>query len=188
MQIENRKTMLICPFEDYLRIPAWSYSGIKLNGVEKFEPTEKMKLGTHVHNYLLTPGEYQYDDIDTVKPIATKLRQTIGDTLMQYLEPEVVITCDMVHEGFRMKYKGRLDLRIYRRIVIDIKITSVDIRKAVAFFGYDIQQTGYALGNECDKAFIVAIHPTKLATQIYNVPLNPSWWESQVKQKGEPIL
>lgn len=188
MQVLNRKTMLTCPFDEYVKIPAWGYSGIKLSGVEPFQPTAKMKLGTHVHNYLLTPKEYKYDDIEIVKPLAIKLKETIGERLMQYLEPEMVVTADFVHEGFRMKYKGRLDLSIYGKLVIDCKITEMDIRKAVDFFGYNFQQSGYAAGIEASTAIIVAIHPKKLTTQIYHVPLRFDWWEHQIKQKGEPML
>jgi hypothetical protein len=187
--VKNRK-MITCPFEDYLQIPAWSYSGIKLNGVDKFEPTEKMKLGTKVHNYLLTPDEYKYDNIETVKPVAIALRKKIPERLWPYLEKEQAVTADFEHEGFCLKYKGRLDLSIQKILVIDIKITSMPIEKVIAYFRYDIQQTGYALGIEAKTALIVSVHPTKLTTQIFNIPIEPciAWWEKQVKQKGEPIL
>jgi hypothetical protein len=188
MQVLNRKMMTTCPFEDYLRIPAWSYSGIKLNGVDKFEPTAKMMLGTHVHNYLLTPKEYKYDDIAIVKPIAIKLKETIGERLLQYCEPEMVVTADFVHDGFRLKYKGRIDLGIFGKLVIDCKITELDIRKDVEFFGYDKQQSGYALGIDAKMYLIVAVHPKKLTTQIYTAPIRTDWWEHHTKQKGDPIL
>lgn len=188
MIVQNQKTILTCPFEDYLKIEAWSYSGIKLNGVNKFEPSVKMKLGTHVHNYLLTPGDYKYDDIDLVKPIATRLKNTIGEKLLQYTQPELVVTADFKHEGFKLKYKGRLDLPIPNCVVIDIKITEMDIRKGVEFFGYHNQLSGYAAAINAKQAFIVAIHPKKLTTQIYQVPIDFSWWEKQIKQKGEPML
>jgi hypothetical protein len=180
--------MTTCPFEEYLKIPAWGYSGIKLNDAEPFEPTAKMKLGTHVHNYLLTPGDYKYDDIEIVKPIAIKLKEAIGERLLQYCEPELVVTADFVHDGFKLKYKGRLDLAIYGKLVIDCKITELDIRKAVDFFGYNHQQSGYAAGIDAKMAIIVAIHPKKHTTQIYNVPLRYDFWEHHIKTKGDPIL
>lgn len=188
MQVQNQKILKTCPFEDYLQIPAWSYSGIKFNGVEKFEPSAKMQLGTHVHNYILTPKEYKYNDIDIVRPIAVKLKQTIGEVLLSHCEPELAVTADFIHESFCLKYKGRLDLSIPGRLVIDLKITEMDIRRGIEFFGYNHQQSGYAAAIGAHNAFIVSIHPKKLTTQIYSVPLRYDFWDHHIKQKGEPIL
>lgn len=188
MQVLNQKMMTTCRFEDYVQIPAWSYSGIKMYNREPFVPTEKMKLGTHVHNYLLTPKEYKYDDIAIVKPIATQLKLVIGEKLFQYFQPELVVTADYVHEGFKLRYKGRIDLPIVSQLVIDIKVTEMNVHKFAEFFGTDHQLSGYAYGIGAKMALIVAIHPKKLTTQIRNVPIRPDFWEHHIKQKGEPIL
>lgn len=184
MQVISRKLLTTCPFEEYLKLPGWSHSAIK--GF-KGTPTKKMQLGTHVHNYLLTPEEYSYEDIDIVRPLAIALKQRIGP-LIAYLVPELCVTATFVHNGFAMPYKGRGDLVIPRKIVIDLKITEMPLHKGIQYFGYDNQITGYNMGFDARVGLLMAINPkTKLISQVA-VPVNSYWWEQQVITKGEPII
>lgn len=175
------------PFDDYLKIPGTSYSDIKNEGKEFKAPSQKMQLGTNVHNYLLTPQEYMQEDARIVKPIALALKNQLGD-LLPYLWPELVVTCNFVQSGFNMLYRGRIDLGIPDRLVIDIKVTEMPIRKGIEYFGYDRQQSGYAIGIGAKVALIVAINPKTLRIEIVNIPIKSDWWENQIIQKGEPIL
>jgi hypothetical protein len=177
--------LLNIPFNEYLALPGYSYSGIKNQGA-KFEPTAKMQLGTDVHNYLLTPEHYDHKNAAIVKPIALALKQAIGP-LFKYLQAEVAITADMVSQGFTMAYKGRIDLIAPGRLVVDVKVTELDIAKAIQFFGYDKQLSGYAIPTKCPAALIVAVNPKTFKTQIANIPIDSQWWEYQVIQNGEVL-
>ena len=60
-------------FEKYLKVPGISYSTIK--GFEG-PPTAGMSLGTKVHQYLLEPTEYAWEDAGIVREIAAA--NTVG--------------------------------------------------------------------------------------------------------------
>lgn len=176
-----------CSFEDYLELVGKSYSGIKNEGVAKFKATPKMMLGTAIHNYLLTPAEFKHENTALIRPLALALKQRLG-TLIRYLKPEIGITADFQHNGFSMAYKGRIDLCIFKKIVIDIKVTEMDIFKAIDFFGYDKQQNGYAAAIGAEVILILSIHPKTKKTEITNIPISTYWWEQQVQQKGKIII
>lgn len=184
MTFSDRKIHDI-PFEEYLALAGYSYSGIKNDGVD-FTPTAKMQLGTDVHNYLLTPEVYQHENIRIVKPLAIALKEKLG-ALHKFLLPERAVTCNFHSEGFTMPYKGRVDLGIPKRIIIDIKVTEMDIYKFVQYFGTGFQLSGYALGFEASLALIVSINPKTLKTKITNIPITSDWWQNQVIQKGTVI-
>lgn len=187
MEVKNLKLFPTCPFDEYLEMPGWSYSGIRSQGKIFEAPTMKMNLGTKVHKFLLEPREYDYSEIDIVKPLAGALKAKVGP-LMKYAKPELVVTADFIHNGFCMKYKGRIDFPVIPRIIIDFKVSEMPIQKSVPYFGYDIQQSGYALACGCPLALIMSIHPKTKYISIYNVPISAKWWEWQIIQKGEPIL
>lgn len=184
MQVQNQQFWKDIPFDKYLSMPGLSYSGIKNEDTEFFKPSTKMQLGTSVHDYLLTPAKYNHDNNRLVKPIVSTLTGILKPVLT-YLQPELAITADFCQEGFIMPYKGRIDLCIPGKLVIDIKVTELDINKTRTFFGYDNQLSGYALGIGAAKAFIISIHPKTLQTQITNIPITPFWWEQEVKKRGK---
>lgn len=166
-------------FEEYLKLPGYSYSGIKNEGAEKFTSV-KMQLGTDVHNYLLTPELYEHTSKE-VKQIALALKQRIGP-LFKYLKPEVAITANFVAQGFTMPYKGRIDLCIPQKLIIDVKVTE---KLNIDYFGYDKQLSGYAIATGAKAAIIVSVHPKTFKTQITNIPIDAAWWEYQVIQRGD---
>lgn len=187
MQVKQRMIMNNILFEDYLEMEGWSYSSIKNEGVPFNPPTAKMQLGTHVHNYLLTPEEYSFDDIAIVKPLATVIAQRIG-VLMRYLRPELAVQATFSHAGFDMKYKGRLDLCIPDRIVIDLKVSEQPLPVGIKYFGYDKQLSGYAMAIGAKAALIVGIHPKTKKITTYNIPIDAAWWEYEILKRGEPVL
>lgn len=167
------------PFDDYLKLPGISYSTIKHNG-KTIEATPKMRLGTKVHNYLLTPAEYDHSDADIVKPLARELQNVLGD-LLRFLLPELAVTAMFEADGRKMPYKGRIDLCVPGRIVIDIKVTE---KLDIAYFGYDCQLTGYARALRAPIAVIVAIHPKTKKTTVVRIDMRDDWWDYQIYNLG----
>lgn len=187
MRVANLKILPTIPFEDYLKLPGWSHSGIKSNGKEFKTATPKMLLGKDVDNYLTNPEEYGYENVKLIRPIALELKKKIG-VLYKHLLPQLAFTADFIHEGFCLKYKGRADLAKLGKIVIDLKVSKMPLKKAVEYFGYENQLSGYALALGCPIALLQSINPETLLISSYNVPITASWWEYEIIQKGEPIL
>lgn len=184
--VTNRQ-ILTCPFDEYLKLEGVSFSDIKQEGKEPFVATEKMQLGTKVHNYLLEPEQYRYWDIDIIRPLAVAVKQRIGP-LFAYLKPELAVTADFTYGGFVMPYRGRVDLGIPNKIIIDLKVTELKLAKAMEYFDYPFQTSGYALGMNAPVSMIIGIHPKTKQTTLYNIPINQSWWANQIIQRGKAIL
>lgn len=187
MQVQNQSLLKTCPFDEYLLMPGYSHSGLKNEGRAPIVATKKMRLGTLVHQYLCEPTVYNGEQSELVIPLGNALKKRIG-ILFHYLLPEFVVTADFVYNGFRLPFKGRIDLGIPKRLVIDIKVTEQPIEKGIQYFGYDNQVTGYAEGISAPVALIAAIHPKRNQVELKNVPLRYDWWHYQITQKGEPIL
>lgn len=185
MIISNLQIHPTILFDEYLALPGYSYSGIKNDG-NTISPSKKMQLGTQVHNYLLTPREYNYDNHEIVKPCADAVRAKLGP-LLKYLRPELAVQADFIHNGFRMPYKGRIDLCITERIVIDIKVSEMPLHKAVAYFGYNDQLSGYSLAIGAKVAIIISINPKTKVITTMNIPITSRFWEYHIQRLGEPI-
>lgn len=195
MMVRNIQLMPNVPFDDYLKLPGWSYSGIK---GAKIEPTPKMGLGTAVHNYLLTPNEFNHDN-SLVPSLAIELKKILGP-LLPFCTPELAVICELIHEDMVMLYKGRIDLAVVfeneignpLNLVIDIKITELDTRKGIDHFGYDKQLNGYSLAIGAARRVIVSVNPKKLAkhqiaTQVIPIARDVKFWEQAVLKLGKPI-
>lgn len=193
MKVLNSKLQANVPFEKYLSLPGWSHSLIKSDGKEWKAPTQKMLLGTSVHEYLLEPDKYNRDNIDIVRPIAIAIKNKLGMVLLKHLQPEIMVTADFIHNGFGMAYKGRLDLCIPGRLVIDIKVSDVPLKIGIARFGYDDQQNGYIASVGAKIGLILRIAPSSCGPgktpviEIYNVPINTQWWEWQIVHRGRVL-
>lgn len=174
-------------FEDYLKLPGISFSGIKALERGTPAPSPKIKLGTDVHTYLLTPELYKHDNIRIIKPLALELKNTLG-SLFKHLKKELSVTANFCHEGFKLAYKGRLDLCIPNRLVIDIKVTEEDIQKTIDYFGYTHQQSGYATGINARTILILAINPKTLKTRMVSLGLYQEWWNTQIVKRGDVII
>ena len=182
----NNLQMRTCPFDEYLQLPGWSYSGIR-NAESVIVATEKMRLGTQVHDYLLTPGNISAEQHPLIRPLAKALAYKLGP-LLRYLRPECAVTANFIHAGFNMQYKGRIDLCIPKRIVVDIKISELkDIFSGMSFFGYDRQLNGYAAAIEAKTILLLSINPKTFTTQLINIPINHNWWEQEIKKRGTVI-
>lgn len=175
-------------FEDYLKLPGLSYSGIKNEGRDnEFIPTQKMKLGTQVHSYLLTPEVYDHTNKEIVRPMAVELKRTIGQ-LTNHLKPEIAVTSFFSAQNFVMPYKGRIDLGIPGRLVVDLKVSEMEIDSAIKFFGYDKQLTGYCKALGCALAIIVSINPKTLKTKVTKITHDENWWNYQIITRGTPLI
>jgi len=196
MTVHNIALLPAVPFEEYLRMPGWSYSGIKGS---KIEPTPKMGLGTAVHNYLLTPSEFNHDH-NLVPALAFELKKIIGP-LLPFCWPELAVTAEFIHEDMIMHYKGRIDLPIIFKgeignplnLVLDIKVTEMDTRQGIDFFGYHHQVNGYALAIGAKRMAIVSVNPKKIkrreiATQVIPIQKETRFWEQAVLRYGKPII
>lgn len=186
MKAYNTQTTRTLPFSDYLSLPGFSHSFLKSGGAT-ITPTAKMNFGTMVHNYLLEPDKFDYTNIKTVRPAAIALMKVLGSSY-RFLENELSVQADFVHEGFIMPYKGRIDSTIYSKLVIDYKVSDIPLEKSVDFFGYINPMSGYCLATGCNRAMIIRVCPKSFSTQVGEIPINYSFWEKKVKQYGEPIL
>lgn len=185
MIVSNVQLYKNLPAAEYFRMPGVSYSAIKWEGVPPME-SEGMALGTLVHNYLLEPAKYNHEQADIVRPLAIGLKNAVGP-LIRTLIPEMAVTADFEYQGLVMPYKGRLDLCIPGRIVVDFKVLeNGGLQKAVEYFGYGNQQNGYAASIAAKQAIIISISRKTKKTEFYSVPLTTRWWEYQVAHRGKP--
>lgn len=175
----------MCPFDEYLKMPGWSHSGLKNEGIS-FESTPAMQLGTHVHEYLLSPDEYRFNDISIIRPLAIEVKKKLGP-LWEFLVPEQAVAADFIHEGLVMPYKGRIDLSIYGKLVLDLKVSTQSFESSMNYFRYDRPISGYCGAIDCDRGMMIKIHPKTKETKLYNIDLSFDWWEHQIIRKGEPL-
>jgi hypothetical protein len=171
-------------FEDYLKMPGLSYSGILSDGV-KIEETEKMKFGSLVDCYLFEPKRYSGEKFNLVRPVAKAVQDKLGP-LITLGKRQLVVTCILVVDGIYVRYKGRVDL-FAGNIVIDMKVSELDLLSAIRFFGYDKQVSGYAIPLKAPVSLIISVHPKKYTTSIAPIATNTSWWERKVLEYGKPV-
>lgn len=182
MQVSNTKYYSDLDFEDYLAMPGVSFSSLKDKIIV---PSEGMKLGTRVHNYINEPDKYDWQQVELVKPIAETLKAYIGDAF-QYLQKEVAFTADFTHNGMVLPYKGRADMLKAGRLVIDIKVLSGDLAPAIKMFQYDRQISGYCLATGSSLGLIIAYNKAKKKTEVRAIKPNADFWEYQCVHRGMP--
>ena len=169
--------------EEYLQLPGISYSSIKgFEGV----PTEGMRLGTRVHQYLNEPDQYDWVDADKVLPIAKSLQSYLGEAY-HFLEKETSFTCDFIHNGITMPYKGRIDMMKAGRLVVDIKVLSGSLAGAIERFGYNYQVSGYCLATGATLGILVAWNKIKERVEVKAIRPDASFWEYQIVRLGQPV-
>ena len=183
MQVTNTVFYNDQDFEDYLKMPGVSFSSTKDTIIV---PSEGMKLGTRVHNFILEPDKYDWKQVEIVKPMAAAIRTHIGAAL-KFLSKEIAFTADFHHNGMRLPYKGRVDLLYNKRIVIDLKILAGGLDASIARFGYDRQVSGYCLGTGCPLGLIIAYNKSKKVIETKRIIPNADFWEYTTAQRGEPI-
>lgn len=178
LQITNRQVHEAMEWEDYLAHPSYSYSKLRHPDMV-ITPTPKMQLGTLVHHYLLEPGKYNGEQYKVVRPAAMAVKEILGGLKFK---SEIAVTADFEVDGLVMPYKGRID--IDAGIIIDLKVSEMEIYKAVAYFRYDRQTSGYVLGRGYNKAILISINPKISKATIAAMPMVEDWWIHQVKQYG----
>lgn len=193
MIVRNHQILFNVPFDEYLKLPGVSHSDIKNEGKSFSAATAHMQLGTHVHNYLLEPEKYNHDNISIVRPAAIAVKNKLG-VLWQYLQPEVTVLSDFIHNGFVMRQRSRIDLGIPDRLVVDIKVSKVPLGVSIPRFGYDHQLNGYRCSFGAKIALLLRIDPDTCGRpgiepliEIYNVPPSTQWWDWQIVQRGKPL-
>lgn len=182
MTIANIKYYRDLPFEDYLAMPGTSFSSLK----GEIPASEGMKLGTRVHNYLNEPASYDWQQVEIVKPIAAALRSYLGDAF-KFLEKEVAFTCDMIHNGMLLKYKGRADGLKIGRIVIDFKVLAGSLEAACNQFDYPHQLSGYGLGTGSPLGLIIAFNKSAKKVETKTIRTVAAFWEYQTVRLGKPL-
>jgi len=188
MQVTNLQLYRGLEFSDYQALQGWSYSAIKNEGQPPIVPTEKMKLGTAVHNYLLEPKNYAHQQRSVVAPIAARVREIVGPGLLAKMETELSVTASFTNDGLWLPYRGRLDMVRVGRLVIDLKVSAVPIATGCERFGYDKQVSGYCIATGCKTGIIVRVCPTKPHdVEVKVIPVSADWWEFQVSRLGARI-
>ena len=183
MTVSNTQLHPGMPWQEYVRIKAHSFSGLKNPGVH-ITPTPGMMLGTRVDNYLFEPHLYDGTDYKIVKACASAVRSVIGNIRPQV---QLAVTANFEHSGYIMPVRGRLDMRV-PGLVIDMKVSSLDAVKAIQHFRYDWQLGGYAEMTRDCRALIISVSPKTFKTTILNVPYKLDWWEHQIISHGANSL
>lgn len=178
MQIANLQYYIDFDFDKYLALPGVSYSSIK--GFDG-PPNKGMSLGTQVHNYILEPEKYTWENVAEVKLIAAAIRGVLGSAI-DALKKEVAFTCDMEHNGLVMPYKGRADLLYAPRVVVDLKVLSGTLAAAIKHFGYEKQIGGYCLATGCKMGLIISYNKSRKCVEhaIIHPEHSIEWWNYQI--------
>jgi hypothetical protein len=189
MQVKDLKYYSDLDFNEYLQIKGYSFSSLKmLESGQAITPSEGMKLGTRVHNFILEPKKYDWQDHAQVNMIAGKIRQ-IYEPFIRYMEPELAFTARFEHNGMYLNYKGRTDLIYKGKLIIDLKILSGKLETAVERFMYDKQLSGYALATGCPNAMIISYNKLNKYNLIETKVIHPNtdWWNYMIVKYGTPI-
>ena len=189
MQVSNLKYYSELDFNEYLQIKGYSFSSLKmLESGQAITPSEGMKLGTRVHNFILEPQKYDWENHAQVKMIAGKIRE-IYQPFIRYMEPELAFTARFEHNGMYFNYKGRTDLIYKGKLIIDLKILSGKLEPAIERFGYDKQLSGYALATGCQNAMIISYNKANKHSVIETKLIQPNadWWNYMIVKYGTPI-
>jgi hypothetical protein len=178
MKVSNVRYYSDIDFDEYIKLPGVSYSGIK--GV--IPVSAGMSLGTKVHHYMLEPEKYVWEDVDKVRKIAAALRQYLGSA-MDVLQKEVAITADFIHNGLVMPYKGKIDLLSNGRLVVDLKVLAGPLAPSIHRFGYDKQVSGYCLAASAPMGLILSYNKQKNIVETAIIKPSEEWWAYQVVQR-----
>lgn len=180
MQVTNLKYYNGLEFADYLAMPGTSFSSLK---DEPIPVSTGMQLGTRVHNYLLEPEKYDWEQGATVKKIAEALQKHLGEAY-KFLQKEVAFTADFIHNGMLLHYKGRADLMKAGRIIIDLKILAGGLQPSIERFNYDKQISGYCLATGASLGLIIAYNKAKNIVETKAIKPSAEFWEYQVVSRG----
>lgn len=186
----NRKRYDNVPFEQYLKVPGYSYSFLKRekNGITpEFKMTDKVELGSLVDAILTQP-----DKIDIYSPqlkLAEKIASIITDNFgsyIQHFESQVSLTCDMEYNGLKMPFRGRLDWGLKDIAVIDLKVTAAtNFRQLIDHMQYDNQLFGYCGAYGVKLGYILIYSSKSEKYDLIQMPLNGGqFWKEKILKFG----
>jgi hypothetical protein len=164
------------PFNEYLKLPGQSYSGLKGG----FTTTPAMALGTKVHNHVLDGDDA---DDEATYEIGKVLMAEFG-SILSLSKKEISYTCDMHYDDMLLPYKGRIDIKILDTIV-DLKILSQPIKGSIRIFGYDKQITGYMLGSGATQGFIIAYNKVSKRCEVEKITPDYEFWKNIIRNYGK---
>lgn len=185
IQVSNKYIYNDLEFGDYLNIDGYSYSGLKNEG-KVFVPTQKMRLGTQIHNFLLEPTKYKPETThELVKSVSGKVLEMFGSywDLLQ-CEVSTIATFEMSN-GLSIPYKGRLDIYLPNVAVIDLKVSELPLSQSIPHFGYNHQLSGYGISTGIETLFIIRVHPKTKQIEIKKIPLIQDFWIDAIITKGQ---
>jgi len=190
IRVSNLKYYSDLDFDEYLDIKGYSFSGIKMleSGIA-IVPSEGMKLGTRVHNFLLEPHKYDQVDYSIVTKIGGELKKFLGPAI-KFLEKEVAFTCKMECNGMQMQYKGRADLLYKGKLIIDLKVLAGTLKPAVERFGYERQLSGYAIATSINNILLLSYNKSLKKDNIEHQMFSPNqdWWMYVITKYGAPCV
>jgi hypothetical protein len=186
--VTNLKYYSDLDFDEYLAIKGYSFSGLKmLESGKAITPSEGMKLGTRVHNFLLEPHKYDQVDYSIVTKIGGELKKFLGPAI-KFLEKEVAFTCTMEYGGMELTYKGRADLLYKGKLIIDLKVLSGRLKQATERFGYQRQLSGYAIATGINNILLLSYNKSLRVDNIEHQMFSPNqdWWMYVITKYGTP--
>jgi hypothetical protein len=196
----NIKETTNLPFDTYLSVNGYSHSFLKSqkNGVaEYFNPSDKVKLGSLVDALLTQDDRVDFSSHlynDAVK-IASAIKEEFGWMIKSFVcQPSYTATVQMQTDGglFELPVKGRLDWRLGKTAVIDLKVTQAKTDKEfsaiINHLGYNNQLWHYAKLSGCGKAYIMPYSASeKRMLSIVKVPvisMENEFWDGKVLEFG----
>lgn len=180
--VRNLKYYPDLPFDQYLQLPGMSFSTLRgFNGPE----TDNMRLGTRVHNYVLTPGGYDYQQHDTVAPIAKALKTRIGP-ILHLFQKELSFTCTFYFNGMKLDYRGRADLARIGSLIVDLKVSGNYLEQGCKIFGYPDAISGYCLATSTPMGLIISFNKKTKTDEYKIIRPRTDYWQEAVVKYGVP--
>jgi hypothetical protein len=187
--VTNRQRYVGIPFEDYLRLPGYSFSFLnkEMYGVapEVIE-TAAMRRGTLVDGILTQPDQVNIHDEQYNE--ARMIAYHITKTLPMNLYPQISYTANFTFNGITLPVRGRLDFELPNEVVLDLKVTNQkNLDNTIRYMNYESQLTGYALMNGAKSGYIAAyVVPLKVVS-LRRMDLNAGmdFWKRKIMKYGE---
>ncbi len=190
-------------FRAYLSTPGYSHSYCKYekDGVVEYkEATDKMRLGSLVDALLTEPDSIRIDQNNKHlflqgQAIATAIKNDFG-TMIKQFDPQVNYAATMSLTSpdgsplLSMPTKGRLDWRIKKKMVLDLKVTDAksneQMQALIKFMGYGNALWNYCKMEQVDTAYIIPFS-VKLGKCLSPVFINCAsneneFWEGKIKR------
>lgn len=178
-------------FDDYKRVERFNFSYLKREraGIAtELAMNDKIMLGSLV-DAILTGGhiDMSHSMYRHAKKIAAYIKSKFG-ALLPHLSKQVTYIGEMHYNGFMLPVKGRLDWELRKRMVIDLKVTSVaDIPALIKHMQYEDQQFCYYSLAQTPEAYILA-YSTKTG-QAKVIPLTVTkfneFWADKIIRFGK---